>query len=94
MEARDKETAKESGADAMEAKNQQSHVREIKINSFTLHFLQLCLFFLLNWRAWRVLSKCVLRKNRDFLIKIHTWQHCIWKFCFSLSNMPYNIIVC
>lgn len=51
----------------MDAKNQQSHARPIKINSFSLHSLSLCLslFLFLDLRARGVLSKCVLRKSRN-----------------------------
>lgn len=37
------ESERKSEADGMDAKNQQSHVRLIKINSFTLHPLRLSL---------------------------------------------------
>ena len=37
---------RDKGADGMDAKNQQSHVRLIKINSFSLHSLRLSLFSL------------------------------------------------
>lgn len=50
---------RDKGADGMDAKNQQSHVRLIKINSFSLHSLRLSLF--LYWRAKGVFSKCFLR---------------------------------
>lgn len=49
----------DKGADGMNAKNQQSHVRLIKINSFSLHSLRLSLF--LYRRAQGVISKCFLR---------------------------------
>lgn len=38
-------------------KNQQSHVRLVKINSFSLHSL----FVFLFWRAQGAFSKCLLR---------------------------------
>lgn len=34
---RNREKVRDKGADGMDAKNQQSHVRMIKINSFSLH---------------------------------------------------------
>lgn len=34
---RNREKVRDKGADGMDAKNQQSHVRTIKINSFSLH---------------------------------------------------------
>lgn len=40
----EKEKERDRGADGMDAKNQQSLVRLIKINSFTLHSLRLTLF--------------------------------------------------
>lgn len=40
-------------------KNQQSHVRLVKINSFSLHSLRLFLF--LFWRAQGAFSKCFQR---------------------------------
>lgn len=60
---RQRERERDKGADGMDAKNQQSHVRLIKINSFTLHSLRLSLFLI--WRARGVLSKCFLRKKAD-----------------------------
>lgn len=39
-------------------KNQQSHVRLVKINSFSLHSLRLFLFLI--WRAQGAFSKCFL----------------------------------
>lgn len=59
------ESERDKGADGMDAKNQQSHVRLIKINSFSLHSLRLSLFLFLAWRAQGVLSKCFLRKSRN-----------------------------
>ena len=65
MNLRVRDRERDKGADGMDAKNQQSLVRLIKINSFTLHSLRLFLFLFLIWRAQRVLSKCFLRKNRN-----------------------------
>ncbi len=59
------ERKRDTRADGMNAKNQQSHVRPIKINSFSLHSLCLSLFLFSDWRAQGVLSKCLLRKSRN-----------------------------
>lgn len=56
---RKRERERDKGADGTDAKNQQSHVRLIKINSFSLHSLRLSLF--LYWRAQGVFLKCFLR---------------------------------
>lgn len=71
MESRKQKRQSGRGADGKDAKYQQSHVRLIKINSFTLHSLSF--FLLLNYGAEGMLSKCSLKKI-ILPHNNHTWQ--------------------